>query len=140
MSVEFFLDTNILVYALGEGYPGKKEIARSLLKEARNQGNGCISFQVVQEFVNAALKKFRPTLGHEELRILLSKSFFPICRGWPGNGFYAEALDAQQITRLHWYDCLILQAAVEAECKTLYSEDLQHGFQYRGVTVRNPFR
>jgi predicted nucleic acid-binding protein len=30
-------------------------------------------------------------------------------------------------------------SALEAGCDTLYSEDLQHGRAFGGLTVRNPF-
>ena len=39
------------------------------------------------------------------------------------------------------YDALIASAALEAGCKTLYSEDLQDGqIVNRRLTIRNPFR
>jgi predicted nucleic acid-binding protein len=39
------------------------------------------------------------------------------------------------------YDALIVSAAIEAGCKTLYSEDLQDGqIINRQLTIRNPFR
>jgi len=39
------------------------------------------------------------------------------------------------------YDALIASAAIEAGCKTLYSEDLQDGqIINRQLTIRNPFR
>ena len=39
-----------------------------------------------------------------------------------------------------FYDSLIVAAALDAGCKTLYSEDLQHGQRVEGVTIINPFR
>jgi predicted nucleic acid-binding protein len=44
--------------------------------------------------------------------------------------------------RLHYqlYDAMIIAAALEAGCVTLYSEDLQHGQVIeRRLTIRNPF-
>jgi predicted nucleic acid-binding protein len=38
----------------------------------------------------------------------------------------------------HW-DGLILAAVKEAQCQTLYSEDLQNGQSYDGITIVNPF-
>ncbi|MGC3988340.1 MAG: PIN domain-containing protein [Chthoniobacteraceae bacterium] len=38
----------------------------------------------------------------------------------------------------HW-DATIVAAALELGCKTLYSEDLNHGQDYDGVRVINPF-
>ena len=42
--------------------------------------------------------------------------------------------------RFHIYDALVAAAALEAECTTLYSEDLQDGQIIDGrLTIRNPF-
>jgi len=38
----------------------------------------------------------------------------------------------------HW-DSTIIAAAKELGCKTLYSEDLNHGQDFDGVTIINPF-
>ncbi|WP_419815430.1 PIN domain-containing protein [Glacieibacterium sp.] len=38
----------------------------------------------------------------------------------------------------HW-DSVIIAASSEAECAILLSEDMQHGFVWRGLTVINPF-
>ena len=38
------------------------------------------------------------------------------------------------------YDSLMIAAALEAACFTLYSEDMQHGQVIDGLTIRNPFR
>ena len=40
----------------------------------------------------------------------------------------------------HIYDALIVAAALEADCATLYTEDLQSGQAIDGrLTIRNPF-
>jgi predicted nucleic acid-binding protein len=42
--------------------------------------------------------------------------------------------------QFHIYDALVAAAALEAECTTLYSEDLQDGQVIDGrLTIRNPF-
>jgi predicted nucleic acid-binding protein len=38
------------------------------------------------------------------------------------------------------YDGLIIASALEADCATLYTEDLQHGQVVEGVRIENPFR
>jgi predicted nucleic acid-binding protein len=38
----------------------------------------------------------------------------------------------------HW-DSLMVASALEAGCETIYSEDLNHGQDYGGVKVVNPF-
>jgi predicted nucleic acid-binding protein len=41
---------------------------------------------------------------------------------------------------LAFTDALILAAAIEADCDTVLSEDMQDGGKVGGVTIRNPFR
>lgn len=40
--------------------------------------------------------------------------------------------------RLQFWDALIVSAAAEAGCTLLLSEDMQHGFIVRGLTILNP--
>jgi len=65
MNAEVFFDTNILVYTFDAGAVKKRGRARSLLQRALERGNGAISWQVSQEFLNVALHKFKnpPTAG-----------------------------------------------------------------------------
>jgi predicted nucleic acid-binding protein len=37
------------------------------------------------------------------------------------------------------YDALVIAAALEASCRTLYSEDMRDGQVIEGLTIRNPF-
>jgi predicted nucleic acid-binding protein len=39
-----------------------------------------------------------------------------------------------------WWDALMLSSAVRARCDLVLSEDLDHGRDYLGTTVLNPFR
>ncbi len=38
------------------------------------------------------------------------------------------------------YDSLVIAAALEASCDTLFSEDMQDGQKIGNLTIRNPFR
>jgi predicted nucleic acid-binding protein len=40
---------------------------------------------------------------------------------------------------LAFYDALIVAAAIEAGCDTLFTEDMQHGRKFGSLTVVNPF-
>ena len=51
-------------------------------------------------------------------------------------------LAAVDLARLHtvsFWDALIVRAAQQAECRVIYSEDMQHGWKVDGVEVVNPF-
>jgi predicted nucleic acid-binding protein len=40
----------------------------------------------------------------------------------------------------HIYDSLVIAAALEARCNTLFSEDMNDGQTVEGLTIRDPFR
>ena len=138
MSVENFLDTNILVYLFDEVDHEKREIAEHLVQQALQNETGCISYQVVQETINVITLKLN--VPPEKARQLLNHILTPLWRVNPTRALYQRGLDLQTRYRFNFYDSLIVAAAIEAGCKTLYSEDLQHGQQIDGVTITNPFR
>lgn len=139
MSVESFIDTNIFIYQLERLDTRKADIAEHLIEQGIANGTACISFQVIQELLNTALRKAQITLTPDELKRYLQAVLAPLYRVQPSLGFYSSALDLQTRYRFSFYDSLIVAAALEASCKTLYSEDLQHGQQIEALTVRNPF-
>ena len=62
----FFLDTNILIYAVDEADLAKQQVAAQLVREAILSGRGMISIQVVQEFLNVARRKFKRPMTIEQ--------------------------------------------------------------------------
>jgi predicted nucleic acid-binding protein len=58
MSARFFLDTNIFVYSFDASSPKKAAESRKLIRSAIQTRNGIVSYQVVQEFFNVALRRF----------------------------------------------------------------------------------
>lgn len=135
----FFLDTNILIYALDEAYPAKQQLAVQLVREAIMSGRGIISIQVVQEFLNVARRKFKQPMTVEECRGHIRNVLEPLCAYFPSISTMDRALLINEETGYSLYDALILTAAVESGCRTLYSEDLQHGRKVQGLTILNPF-
>lgn len=50
------------------------------------------------------------------------------------------ALDIRERYGFSWYDSLIVAAALEAGCDTLYSEDMRNGQEIEGrLRIINPF-
>ena len=138
MNDKFFLDTNVLVYAFDRRSPAKLRIAENLISRAL-QGEGCIASQVVQEFINVALTKFKPALREADLREFLRRCLMPLCAVFPSEELYERAIDAHSRYRLSWYDALIIASAQAAEVKTLYSEDFSSGARYGSLIVVDPF-
>jgi predicted nucleic acid-binding protein len=50
-----------------------------------------------------------------------------------------EAMDMAEAHRLGFWDSVMLAVAAQAQCRMLLSEDMQDGFTWRGVTIRDPF-
>jgi predicted nucleic acid-binding protein len=63
----------------------------------------------------------------------------PLLRIYPSILLYKRGLIIQSRYQFSFYDSLIIAAALEVGCTTLYSEDLQHGQQIEQLIVKNPF-
>jgi len=134
-----FIDTNVFVYVFDGSAPRKQARARDFIKQCLAQGHGVIGHQVVQEFANVALHRMQRPMTPDECARTISELLLPMLRV----GFSAElvhnALAIQHETRYHWYDSLMLAAALEARCDVFCSEDLNHGQVVRGLRIENPF-
>ena len=139
MSDRYFLDTNILVYSLDPVDPRKELIAQKLVTRAVTSGLGVISYQVVQEFVNVALRQFQATMSTLELERYFFRVLLPMMRISSSAPLFLEGLRLQARDKLNWYDALIVAAALERDCKVLYTEDMQHGRRFGELVVENPF-
>jgi len=139
MSAKFFLDTNIVVYTFDSSTPKKKNLAQELVEQALRTQEGRVSTQVVQEFLNVATSKFTTPLTFSDAQQYLHDVLGPLCTVFPSIDLYRQALVLQQERRYSFYDSLIIGGAVQAGCDVLYSEDLQHGQQIRGLRILNPF-
>lgn len=139
MSGRFFLDTYILVYTFDVREPEKQVRATELVESALRDQSGVISFQVVQEFLNVATRKFEKPLRHDDARDYLEKVLAPLCEIFPSVELYQEALRVAERWRYGFYDSLIIAAARRERCQILYSEDLQDGQDLDGPVIKNPF-
>ena len=140
MSAELFIDTNVFVYQLDTRDPRKHAIAERIIREALAGDNACISFQVVQECLNTVLRKAEIALDAASARAYLDTVLTPLQQVDSSPALYQRALDVHQRWRFSFYDSLIVAAALEAGCKRLLSEDLQHGQRIESLRIENPFR
>jgi predicted nucleic acid-binding protein len=139
MSGGNFLDSNVVIYSLDEADREKHRVAAALVEQYLIDGTGTISFQVVQEVLNAVTRKFAPPFDPKRGRDLLDSILVLMWRVSPSQSLYELGLDLQQRYRYTFYDSMILAAAIASECDRLYSEDLQDGQRIEGVRVVNPF-
>jgi len=139
MSGRFFLDTNIFVYAFDAAAPAKARKAARLVRDAVDTGKGIVSYQVVQEFFNVALRRFAQPMGVAEAEQYLITVFRPLLAIHSSPALYVEALRIAGKHRLAWYDSIIVASALEGQCDMLYSEDFRHGREINGLRIENPF-
>lgn len=139
MSDRFFLDTNIFVYSFDQSAPQKARKAAQLIRDALTSQKGIVSFQVVQEFFNVALRRFSQPMQAADAALYLNTVFRPLLAVHSSQALYAEALFFHAQSGVSWFDSLIVSAAIQARCEVLFSEDLQHGQRFGGLQVRNPF-
>lgn len=139
MSVEYFLDTNVLVYSFDDDEPEKRDIARDLIATALRNGSGAISWQVVQEFLNVALHKWEVPMSAEDANDYLSGTLEPLCAVFPSAILWRSALSLQTQSQYRFYDSMIVASALHTDASKLYSEDLQSGRRFGHLEIRNPF-
>lgn len=139
MSAEYFLDTNLFIYQLEALDEQKSTTADDLIRQAIATGEGCISFQVVQECLNTVVRKAEIPLDTYQARTYLETVLVPLWCVYPSPALYGRTLDLQARYQFSFYDSLIVAAALEAGCTRLLTEDLQHGQQIETLTIENPF-
>ncbi len=135
-----FLDSNVLVYLVDEADAVKHAAARDLVHDALRNGTGVISFQVVQETLNVLTRKLRVIARTEDAEYFMQQTLIPLWRVQPSAALYAAAMQIQQRQGFGFYDSLIVAAALEAGCRRLLSEDLQHGQRIGKLRIENPFQ
>lgn len=132
MRAERFFDTTVFIYAVARNDP-RASVAEELLADG-----GVLSVQVLNEFVAVARRKLG--MSWDELKEALG-AIRTLC-GSPA-ALTADTHDAgvriAERYGFHIYDSLIVAAALEAGCSTLYSEDLQDGQRIDTLTICNPF-
>ena len=137
MSALEFLDTNVLVYSYDIADLGKQEIARNLVRKAL-AGDIVTSAQVLGEFAVTLLHKVVPRVDPVELAAILD-ALGPIPIVATDADMVRRAVEVQGRYGLHFYDSMIIAAAERAGCERIWSEDLNSGQKYFGISVHNPF-
>jgi predicted nucleic acid-binding protein len=141
MNGRSFLDTNIFVYDIDVDAPkAKKNVAYHLIRDALTQHCSVVSYQVIQEFLAVAVRKFPSSVTVPDARRYLEGVLKPMLAVHSSVELFHEALEIGSRYQLSWYDSLIVAAAAEANCSVLYTEDLQHGAKINRVRIENPFR
>lgn len=136
MSVECFLDTNVLVYAAAGR--GREEVKRRRALQLIESCDFGLSAQVLQEFYVTVVQKIAvPLTASEALEWIEQLQVFP-CIGID-TSLVKIAIEVSECYRISYWDGAIVAAAQELNADILYSEDLNHNQEYGSVQVINPF-
>lgn len=132
---KIFIDTNILVYTMDNHDPIKKTRARNALKKMKKKHTGVISTQVLQEFYVTVTKKLQvdPLVAKNIIHSFEHFETVTIT-----TDIIKEAIDCSILSKISFWDSLIISAAESAKCDSVWSEDLTHGRIIRGVKIHNP--
>lgn len=128
-----FFDTNTLLYVASQD-TAKAERAEDLIRIG-----GVISVQVLNEMANVARRKMR--LDWDEIRVLLGNFRDVLQVNAMTLEIHNAGLAVAERYKLSIYDAMIVASALDAGCRTLWSEDMQHGQVIDNqMHVLNPFR
>ncbi|MBS0449422.1 MAG: PIN domain-containing protein [Proteobacteria bacterium] len=136
---EIFVDTNVLVYAIDDQDPGKRDRAREWLAACWKHRCGRLSTQVLNEFYVNVRKKFPGPVSAGDARAEIRR--YQAWRPWLIDHPTVETAWAVE-TRygINYGDALMVAAAQHLGCSLLLTEDLQHDQQIDGVKIVSPFR
>jgi predicted nucleic acid-binding protein len=135
------IDTNIFVYALDTDEPVKQVKAQALLQRlAPARGDTILLWQVAGELLSNLRKREtagRITTAEVEAHFRDFLAMFPLAI--PTAQVFVTYFDLRARFSLSHWDALLLAACKEAGVTTLYSEDMDSGTDYDGLTIVNPF-
>ena len=131
-----FFDTNVLVYVFDRSEPQKQARAQELITAHMTARDMVLSTQVLQELYVTLTRKKR--LGAADALEVVTT--FAQERIVPASAdMVLRGLALSQQRQLSAWDALIVQAALQAGCTTLFSEDFQTGARFDELVVVNPF-
>lgn len=132
MKDKLFADTNVLLYLLSQDAK-KADQAEVVL----NKGV-MISVQVLNEVTQVLRRKIKLSWPEIHTFLALIQS---LCTVQPLTvETHAQGLTLAERYHFSVYDSMIVAAALLAQCRILYSEDMQHGLLVEGrLLIQNPF-
>ncbi len=133
-----FIDTNIWVYSFIEENVRKRNFILGFLEDILNKAVIIVSIQVINEFHYVCLKKYK--LKDSEIYKFV-KDIKSIAKVVPINfTVYKTSFELRKKYNFSFWDSLIVASTLKNNCKILFSEDMQDGFQINDLTIKNPLK
>lgn len=137
MPADVFIDTNILLYAASTdpNEVAKRERAREILALP----DWGLSIQVLQELYVNLIRPNKVAMAHADalhlIRQLLRRPVVVT-----DQTLLLEAIRIRDRFQVSYWDAAIIAAARTLGASVLMSEDFNHGQDFDGVRVQDPFR
>lgn len=132
MNADLFLDTNVLLYLLSADAT-KADRAESIIRDG-----AIVSVQVLNEFTAVARRKLKLTwqeIGEVLRAVQASCGVEPLTVDG-----HTQGRRLAQRYGFSVYDAMVVSSALDADCTTLYTEDMQDGMRvWNRLTLHNPF-
>ena len=138
MKGKAFFDTNVLVYAMDTNEPEKAQIAKNLIQQYGETGNLVISTQVLQELYVTLTKSGKIGLSKNEAQLIVNAlAEYPLVQ--VNKELIALAMERNNGNQYSFWDSLIVEAALQSGCKTLFTEDMHNNATEGSLRLLNPF-
>lgn len=128
-----FLDSNVLLYFASQ------DPAKAARAEALMDAGGTINVLILNEMASVMRRKFAYSweqVGRVLETVRRAFQVEPLLLGTHERG-----LGVAERYLIGVYDAVIVAAALDAGCDTLWSEDMHDGLVIEGtLTIRNPYR
>ncbi len=133
--MQVFIDSNILIYAQDVDAGDRHQHAKALIRDLwTSRKLPAISVQVLQE---THVNLMRKGIAAEESARRVSRYL-----SWRvvenTKDLFCRSLELQQSHQLSYWDALIVAAAQRSQAIELWTEDLNSGQSFDGLTVVNP--
>ncbi|HIH42695.1 TPA: PIN domain-containing protein [Candidatus Woesearchaeota archaeon] len=132
------IDTNILIYAISNEYPHKKEIAQKLIKEIfEGRKTGVVTNQILAEFARVALYKLEKPLSKEQVQAIIGSIL--TSANWSVFNYNGKTvLHTVQSASESFWDSLIAETLKENKVENIITENTKD-FAATGLKTLNPF-
>lgn len=134
-----FFDTNILLYAARHKLTGVDAAKRSIAEELVGIHDFTVSGQVLAEFYANAVKKGPHQLSADDAGEWIERLAIQPCIAVDAD-LVRSGIALSERYQISYWDGAIIAAAHEGDADVLYTEDLNDGQRYGGVTAFNPFK
>jgi predicted nucleic acid-binding protein len=134
---KIFIDTNIFVYTIDKYNQKKQKIARETIKNIVDNEIAVISTQVLQEFYNICTTKLHIDPLRVKEYVHNYNDNLEVVQN--GSEIIERGIDISIISRISFWDALLIAAAEYSRSSEILTEDLNDGQIINGIKIINPF-